>query len=161
MLKENGFTSNQAGFTLIELVVVIVILGILSATALPRFIDLSSDARVATLESLEGSMRSASNLVNLKARVQNKTDCSTDPVIDIGDESITLRCGYPCPHSNGIAKAVDTDESFTWSGGNCGGLAGAIEVKINDAPDPNNCKIRYSSARENIPPDFAPTTTGC
>ena len=151
----------QHGFTLIELVVVIVILGILAATAAPKFIDLSSDARIATLESLEGSMRSASGLVNLKAKIENKTDCSTDPTIVVGSESITLRCGYPCPHPSGIAKAVDVDDSFTWIGGNCGGQLGAVEVRINDAPDPSNCKIRYSSARENSPPGFTPTTTGC
>ncbi|MGB2742633.1 MAG: prepilin-type N-terminal cleavage/methylation domain-containing protein [Cognaticolwellia sp.] len=49
--------SKNHGFTLIELVVVIVILGILSATVAPKFINLSSDARIAKLESLKGSMR--------------------------------------------------------------------------------------------------------
>jgi MSHA pilin protein MshA len=120
--------SKNHGFTLIELVVVIVILGILSATVAPKFINLSSDARIAKLESLEGSMRSASGLVNLKATIGNKTDCSTDPTIQVGNEFITLRCGYPCPHPKGIARAVETDDSFTWVGGNCGGQLGAIEV---------------------------------
>jgi len=107
-------------------------------------------------------MRSASNLVNLKAKIENKTDCFPDKTIEVGGESITLRCGYPCPHPSGIARAVDTDESFTWIGGNCGGLLGAIDVRINDAPDPSNCKIRYTSARSpNTPPGFFQTTTGC
>jgi len=61
--------NKQLGFTLIELVVVIVILGVLAATAAPKFIDLSSDARIATLESLEGSMRSASNLVKWSSNI--------------------------------------------------------------------------------------------
>ena len=153
--------NNNHGFTLIELVVVIVILGILSAFVAPRFIDLGSSARVAKLEALEGAMRSASNLFNSKARIEKKTDCATDPTIEVGSESITLRCGYHCPHPSGIARAVDVDDSFTWIGGNCGGQLGAVEVQINNAPDPNNCKIRYSSARENSPPGFIPTTTGC
>ena len=153
--------NKEHGFTLIELVIVIVILGVLSVTAAPRFIDLGSDARVAKLEALEGTMRSASYLVNFKAGIANKTDCLTDPTIDVGSEFITLRCGYPCPHPSGIAKAVEADDSFTWTGGNCGGQLGYVEVKINDAPDPNNCKIRYTSARENSPPGFTPTTSGC
>jgi prepilin-type N-terminal cleavage/methylation domain-containing protein len=52
-------TMKSAGFTLIELVMVIVILGILAATALPRFVDLSSGARAAVMKDLEGKMRSA------------------------------------------------------------------------------------------------------
>ena len=62
---------NARGFTLIELVVVIVILGILAATAAPRFIDVSSSAKVATLESIAGTMKSSIKLVNMKARVKD------------------------------------------------------------------------------------------
>lgn len=152
---------NSNGFTLIELVIVIVILGILSVVAAPRFIDLSSDARIASITSLEASMRTASDLVNYKARIENKLDCSTDPTIEMVGETITLRCGYPCPHPSGIANAVIAEEPFNWVGGNCGGQLGAIEVQISNAPDPSNCKIRYTSARSTQPPQFTPTTSGC
>lgn len=54
-MNENG----QAGFTLIELVVVIVILGILAATALPKFIDLSDNAHLAALQGTAGGLQSA------------------------------------------------------------------------------------------------------
>jgi MSHA pilin protein MshA len=85
--------SYAQGFTLIELVMVIVILGVLSAFALPRFADMSTDARVAELEALKGAMRSAISLVHTKAIIENKTDCSTDPTIEMEGETITLRCG--------------------------------------------------------------------
>jgi prepilin-type N-terminal cleavage/methylation domain-containing protein len=62
--------NNQAGFTLIELVAVIVILGILSVSALPKFIDLRGDARGAVLENIAGSLKSAHDLVYFKSTIQ-------------------------------------------------------------------------------------------
>jgi MSHA pilin protein MshA len=56
----------QKGFTLIELVVVIVILGILAVVALPRFINLESDASEAVMRSMQGSIESADKLIALK-----------------------------------------------------------------------------------------------
>ncbi|GLR71304.1 prepilin-type N-terminal cleavage/methylation domain-containing protein [Agaribacter marinus] len=136
------------GFTLIELIIVIVILGVIAVIAAPKFIDVSVDARIAKLESLAGSMRTAANLANYKAEIDNKTDCASDPTIEMGGQTITLRCGYPCPHPSGIARAVTADDdSYQWIGGNCAGQLGAIDVRLRNAQDPSDCRVRYTSAR--------------
>ncbi len=59
----------QGGFTLIELVVVIVILGILAVTAAPRFLNLQSDARESSLQGLKGAIDGASGIIYGKAAI--------------------------------------------------------------------------------------------
>ena len=63
--------SKQQGFTLIELIIVIVLLGILAVTAAPKFLNLQDDARDATLEGIRGSLETAVSVVNGKALIQN------------------------------------------------------------------------------------------
>ena len=61
----------QKGFTLIELIIVIVILGVLAVTVAPRFINIGSDARIAAVKSLEQAINSAIKLSQLKCRVDS------------------------------------------------------------------------------------------
>lgn len=90
--------NKQSGFTLIELVVVIVILGILAGTAVSKFVNLRDDAKIATLESVAGAMRSGLTLVYTQAALQGKiTDNDT---IDFLGTEIPVYNGYPAVDGN-------------------------------------------------------------
>lgn len=96
----------QGGFTLIELVVVIVILGILAVTAAPRFLNLQSDARSASLQGLKGAMAGAAGIVYGTAAINGE---ETEPTLAAASSAsgVNLVFGYPEASSSGIGAAVD------------------------------------------------------
>ncbi|QDE33062.1 type II secretion system protein [Shewanella polaris] len=85
--------NKQRGFTLIELVVVIIILGILAVVAAPKFINLKSDALIANLNGLQGVLKSANTLVYSKAVLsgQEKLDPGS---VTLNGETISTTLGY-------------------------------------------------------------------
>jgi len=98
--------NRNQGFTLIELIVVIVILGILAVTAAPKFIDLSTDAKIATLKAAEGSMRSGAQMIYSKAIIKNKVVGAHSMIIDSG--TVSLHGGYPAGNwSMGVKYIID------------------------------------------------------
>lgn len=82
----------QSGFTLIELVAVIVLLGILAVTAVPRFINLQEDARIATLNGVRGAVLGADTQVFSRALLSNQTGATG--TIAIGSDSYAVRNGH-------------------------------------------------------------------
>lgn len=88
----------QSGFTLIELVIVIVVLGILAAIAIPRFISLQREARIAVIDSLFNSVRSGANLIYAKSAAEGESDLAS-AAVDIDGTgplgSVSTNFGYP------------------------------------------------------------------
>ncbi|WP_305841280.1 type II secretion system protein [Photobacterium leiognathi] len=98
---------NKLGFTLIELVVVIVILGILAVVAVPKFMQIQSDARKADLHQLAGTLQSTAATVNAKAMVEGKETALNGTV-----DGISIANGYPTATEKGIVSALSSPESW-------------------------------------------------
>ena len=94
---------DQSGFTLIELVVVITILGVLSAIALPRFAALQTDARMAKMNGALGSMKAAAVLAHSIQLTQN---LATGTSVLMEGSSITMANGYPLASNDSIGHAA-------------------------------------------------------
>ena len=112
--------SNNQGFTLIELVGVIVIIGVLVAVAAPKFIDVSKDAKIATLESISGTMKSTISLVRSKALVNGITVAPSNPgdqsryLIDFGFGSAEIDWRNLCPESSAeLGDSLDMADFIT------------------------------------------------
>jgi MSHA pilin protein MshA len=103
---------NNKGFTLIELILVIVLLGVLSATAAPKFIDLQADAKSATLANMKGNILSGAKITYTKLAIHDRVSTSyrpngTDPDFPDCVGSCTFSFGYPSANTNALTTIID------------------------------------------------------
>jgi len=166
--------TKEQGFTLIELVVVIVILGILAVTAAPKFIDISSGANKAVLESMGGTLFSSSKLVYGKSIIQGvQNQALTNIDIDgDGNDDIEIKYGYPSGNrTTGIANAVDFGDDWaygdTFGGGSFyvtrSSLVGFSGITNNNIPiTGTKCYLTYKAPTAiGLLPSITYTTNDC
>ena len=135
-------SKHQPGFTLIELIVVIVILGILAATALPRFVNLQSDARAASMKGVAGSMRAAVELVRGKWLVTGSTGAATVTLTDGSTVDVGTGTGASAGVPRGSATGIDRAAGLTATQYTCTGGPAALRT-CTPLGGPAGCTVTY------------------
>ncbi len=149
----------QSGFTLIELVIVIIILGILAATAVPKFVDLQGDARQSAMKGVKGALEGAATLTYSRAAIDGKEKLTGQTV-----NGVSTEYGYPAATKAALEVAAglaDTDWEI---------IDGTDEAVIiaNGAPDDSEtsghaaeCRVVYEEATSIARPTITVHDGGC
>lgn len=163
------------GFTLIELIVVITIISILAAMALPRLIEVQREARIAKANAIYGSIRSATALARSRCELDLATNianlpaanCQTNPPqVNMDGKAVRIVNRYPAASADGIQAAAEINpaaDGLTASSSSTGGTA-TLNFDVQGGTSPN-CRVSYQEATLTggviTAPVISVVTTGC
>ncbi|MBV7317385.1 type II secretion system protein [Shewanella sp. NIFS-20-20] len=162
----------QKGFTLIELVVVIIILGILAVTAAPKFINLQSDARASALQGLKGAIQGANSLIYSKASLEGVQGKSVATDVNIGTgatvTNVSTIFGYMDASQAAITSGTDISTAdWTFTPDNAVGTP--LVIVQQGSPDNGGanvaaelqCRVTYAAATATSLPVITVIKSGC
>jgi len=154
-----GIILKRNGFTLIELVIVIIVLGVLSATAVPKFVALQDDARQASMEGLKGALESASTLTYMQTQIEGLGTLADETL----SSGIRIRYGYPQATQSNLKRVLDFTEDdwklsdstpviFTFE-------SDTSDLTVAEIQQDSICKLTYTGAAQFERPMIV--ITGC
>lgn len=148
----------SSGFTIIELVFVIVVIGILSAFAIPKYLEIRSDARAASIQTALGAVKAASAMVHALYLAPGGTPAS----VTMDGTTINIVNGYAASSAPGIATAAGISDGGTTGTYQVTITAGSTTISIYGATNPATCRVVYNTAASvSTPPSITFATGGC
>jgi MSHA pilin protein MshA len=170
-MKSGSNPKSAHGFTLIELIIVITIIGILAAVALPRLIDAQRDARIAKANAIYGSLRSAVALARSRCELDvaatapslTAINCtSVPPKVNMDGTMVDIVNRYPAATAAGVDSAAALNLSADGLVASGSGNIRTFDIAGGTIP---NCRISYQEAALNgtliSAPVISVVTTGC
>ena len=160
MTSPIGKSPKQAGFTLIELIIVIVILGILAVTAAPRFIDIQTDARKEVLQGVKAAVQSSAKLIYAKAVIAGAVNAENDTVT-VGTDTVNIRYGYPDARDvDALSNELSALEIKKFIDIDLGPVTGeTFELEYNPSFDADGFQIKFTNSVNGLSANNV--TTGC
>nr|WP_321241393.1 prepilin-type N-terminal cleavage/methylation domain-containing protein [uncultured Tolumonas sp.] len=159
----------SAGFTLIELIIVIVILGILAVTAAPKFMNMQGDARAATVQAMEASVKSAASMVYSKAIINGIDKSATEKNVTADNVTVATLYGYPIANNTGIGQVLDFGASTAIATSTSGDFGDwNIDISASDTYvikpkgfTGSGCQVSYTKATSTAAATTISVVTGC